>query len=73
LPFAAELPAAGEALAAALDDDQIARAAGAVPDLWLEGPGGDELRAAYGSWLRARRAALPKIIDEANRVRASRV
>jgi hypothetical protein len=73
LPFAAELPAAGEALAAALDDDQIARVVGAVPDLWLEGPGSDKLRAAYVTWLRARRAALPKIIDEANRVRASRV
>jgi hypothetical protein len=73
LPFATELGAAGEALAAALDDGQIARAVGAVPDLWLEGPGGAELRAAYVTWLRARRAALPKIIDEANRVRASRV
>ena len=35
--------------------------------------GAAELRAAYGTWLRARRAALPKILDEANRVRASRV
>ena len=33
--------------------------------------GGDRLRAAYLAWLRARRAALPAIIDEANRVRAS--
>ena len=73
LPFADALPAAGAALAAALDDDVIDRAVAAVPDAWLEGPGGDELRAAYGAWLRARRAALPHIIDEANRVRASRV
>jgi hypothetical protein len=73
LPFADRLPAAGAALAAALDDTQIARAVQAVPDLWLEGPGGDKLRAAYGTWLQARRASLPKIMDEANRVRASRV
>jgi hypothetical protein len=73
LPFADGLPAAGAALAAALDDDVIDRAVAAVPDAWLEGPGAGELRAAHGVWLRARRAALPHIIDEANRVRASRV
>jgi len=73
LPFADRLPEAGAALAAALDDTRIARAVDAVPDVWLEGPGGDGLRAAYGDWLRARRAALPRIIDEANRVRATRV
>ncbi len=44
-----ELPAAGAALAAALDDGRIARAVDAVPDLWLEGPGSDRLRAAYGN------------------------
>ena len=37
----------------------IERAVAAVPDAWLDGPGGGELRAAYGVWLRARRAALP--------------
>jgi hypothetical protein len=73
LPFADALPAAGAALAAALGDDVIDRAVAAVPDAWLEGPGGDELRAAYAAWLRARRGALPIIIDEANRVRAARV
>jgi hypothetical protein len=73
LPFADQLPAAGVALVAAFDDERIARAVDAVPDLWLEGAGHDRLRAAYGTWLRARRAALPKILDEANRVRASRV
>ena len=51
----------------------VARAVDAVPELWLEGPGADRLRAAYGTWLRARRAALPNILDEANRVRASRI
>ena len=73
LSFADGLPAAGAALAAALDDDTIDRAVAAVPDAWLEGPGGEKLRAAYGVWLRARRAALPHIIDEANRVRSARV
>ena len=73
LPFADALPAAGAALAAALDDDVIDRVVAAVPDAWLEGPGGDKLREAYVAWLRARRAALPSIIDEANRVRAARV
>ena len=73
LSFADALPAAGAALAAALGDDVIDRAVAAVPDAWLEGPGGDKLRAAYAAWLRARRGALPTIIDEANRVRAARV
>jgi len=73
LSFADDLPAAGAALAVALDDGAIERAVAAVPDAWLEGPGGGALRAAYGVWLRARRAALPHIIDEAERVRASRV
>ena len=73
LPFADALPAAGAALASALGDDVIDRAVTAVPDAWLEGPGSDKLRAAYAAWLRARRAALPTIIDEANRARAARV
>ena len=73
LPLADVLPAAGAALAAALTDDAIDRAIAAVPDAWLEGPGGDRMRGAYGVWLSARRAALPAIIDEAHRVRAARV
>jgi hypothetical protein len=73
LQLADRLPAAGATLAAALDDAAIDRAVAAIPDAWLEGPGGDRLRDAYGVWLRARRAALPHIIDEAERVRASRV
>jgi hypothetical protein len=71
LPFADALPAAGAALARALDDDTLARAVADVPDLWLEGNA--RLRAAHLTWLRARRAALPHIIEEAKRVRASRV
>jgi hypothetical protein len=73
LPFADGLPAAMEALAAAWDETTVARAVAAVPDLWLDGPGGEKLRAAYSVWLRARVAALPKLIAEANGVRASRV
>jgi hypothetical protein len=73
LPFADGLPAAVEALAAAWDETTVARAVAAVPDLWLDGPGGEKLRAAYSVWLRARVAALPKLIAEANGVRASRV
>jgi hypothetical protein len=73
LPFADQLPAAGAALAAAWDVATIERAVAAVPELWLDGPGGDRLRAAYVVWLRARLAALPKLIEEANGVRATRV
>jgi hypothetical protein len=73
LPFADGLPAAGAGLAAALGDDVIDGAVAALPDEWLVGPGGAELRAAYRAWLRARRAALPQIIEEANRVRAAGV
>ena len=73
LPLADRLPAAGAALAAALGDDVIDGAVGEVPDDWLSGPGADQLRSAYKAWLRARRAALPRIIEEVNRVRATRV
>jgi hypothetical protein len=73
LAGADELAAAGDALVAALDDTTIARVVAAVPDAWLDGAGGAELRAAYRLWLSARRAALPALIDEARRVRAARV
>ncbi len=72
LRFADRLPEAGAALAAAFDDATLARAVDAVPDAWLDGAGA-ELRAAYMTWLRARRAALPAIVEEAERVRAARV
>jgi hypothetical protein len=64
---------AGEHVLLALADATIARAVAALPDAWLEGPGGDHLRATYFEWLHARRAALPRIIDEVNRVRSSRL
>ncbi len=73
LPLAGALGPAGTALAAALDDATIERAVAAVPDDWLEGPGGAELRAAYREWLPARRAALPALLDEVERVRTPRV
>jgi hypothetical protein len=89
LPFADALPAAAEALARALDDETLARAVAAVPGEWLDGPltprearepaagrrgdGADRLRRAYLTWLRARRAVLPALLEEADRVRASRV
>ena len=73
LAAADDLPAAAATLATALDDATIARVVAAVPDAWLDGAGGSELRAAYLVWLRARRAALPALIDEARRVRAAGV
>ena len=73
LAFADRLPAAATALATAWDDATIAGIVDAVPDPWLEDPGGVALRAAYGTWLRARRAALPRLLEEADRVRAARV
>lgn len=72
LPFADTLPQAARALMAAVGDDVIARAVEAVPDDWMDGgaPVG-RLREAYSLWLRERRAALPEILEEAARVRAS--
>lgn len=73
LPFADRLPQAAAALAAAMDDATIDRAVALIPDNWIDGTNPDRLRSAYRIWLRARRAAFPQIIDEANRVRAARV
>jgi hypothetical protein len=69
LPFADDLPGAGRALAVALDDETLSRAIAAVPDGWIDGNAA--LRAAYLTWLRARRAALPHILEEAQSVRAA--
>jgi hypothetical protein len=80
LPFADRLAEAGGALGRALGDEVIAHAVAAVPEEWLDDPGapagengGAELRGAYLTWLRARRAALPVIIEDAERARAKRV
>jgi hypothetical protein len=73
LRFADGLPAAASELVAAWDDATVARIVAAVPEVWLDGPGGGRLRGAYDTWLRARRTALPRLIEEADRVRAARV
>jgi hypothetical protein len=72
LPFADGIAQAGERLAAAVDDARLAAIVATVPEDWL-GESGASLREAYLTWLTARRAALPRILDEANRVRATRV
>ncbi|HXU61537.1 MAG TPA: HipA family kinase [Polyangia bacterium] len=72
LPLADRLDQAGAELAAAVDDARLAAIVGAVPDDWLA-DGGPSLRAAYLGWLEARRAALPRILEEANGVRTPRV
>jgi hypothetical protein len=70
-PLADGLTAAGAALVVALDDSAIAAAVAELPETWLGGAGSEQLRSAYPVWLRARRQALPRIIEEANRVRAA--
>jgi hypothetical protein len=77
LPWASRLAAAGERLAAALDGDALERAVAEVPDAWLVDdprfatPAAH--RAAYADWLRARRAAAPTFLQEAERARAALV
>lgn len=74
LSFADSLPQAGRALMAAVDDAAIARAIDVVPPGWMDGTLSlERLRAAYALWLRERRAALPLILEEADRVRAAAV
>jgi hypothetical protein len=72
LPFADDLLGAAARLVEAFDDAAIEHAVISVPDSWLQGStgGAEGLRQAYRTWLRARRQALPHIIDEANRVRS---
>ncbi|HVZ70849.1 MAG TPA: HipA family kinase [Polyangia bacterium] len=70
LPLADDLPRAGEALVRAFDDDTLSRAVSLVPAAWLDDA---RLADAYLTWLRARRDALPHLLEEANRVRATRV
>jgi hypothetical protein len=60
-----------------MTDDVIAWVAHLVPSEWLdadrsfESP--DDQRAAYVDWLRARREAIPDLLEEAKRARALRV
>jgi hypothetical protein len=74
LPWASELAAAGEAAARAFTDQAIAAIVADLPDAWLaalpEAPRPADQRTAYGDWLRARRAALPALIEEAARARS---
>ena len=77
LPWADALPAAGQDLAAVLDDGLIEAIAEALPDDWLTplpaAPSAEGQRAAYAGWLRARRGAITALMEEAARARASRV
>lgn len=76
LPWASALPEEASALAASLDDAAIANVAAAIPAAWLaEGDFPDERshREAYVEWLRARRAAIPLLLEEARRAYAARV
>jgi hypothetical protein len=72
LPLADRLDEAGTALAAAVDDARLEAIVATVPEGWL-GEGAESLRAAYLGWLQGRRTALPRILEEANRVRTARV
>ena len=73
LPDAGPIAPAGERLAARLDDGVIARAAGALPDLWLEDTpdvaGPDARRAAYAEHLRRRRDRHAELAEEAEGAR----
>jgi hypothetical protein len=63
LPWATRLDDAAAHLSATFDDAAIARVASAIPSSWL----GDDPRAAYEEWLRARVGAIPIILEEARR------
>jgi hypothetical protein len=74
LPWASALREAAGEQAAILTDQVFARVAQEIPAPWLGSDGdfpGDELhRDAYLRWLRARRAAIPLLLEEAERARA---
>ena len=71
LAFADRLPEAGADLGRRLDDETLARIVALVPDAWFaDAPG---LRDAYRDWLRARRAALTALMEEAVNARGRRV
>jgi len=77
LPWADDLPGAAAAAASAFDDARIDAVVAGIPDAWLaplaQAPDPQAQRAAYAGWLRARRAALPALAQEAARARAPRV
>ncbi|NOU30613.1 MAG: aminotransferase class I and II [Polyangiaceae bacterium] len=77
LRWATALPEAASHLAGALSDALLEGVAAQIPEAWLaadhdfESP--DAHRAAYVSWLRARRDALPILLQEAEKAHALRV
>lgn len=76
LPWASELPAAGERMRAALTPEVIDRVLALVPEPWLAAdpertPA--EQRAAYASILNGRLAAPAPFLEEAARARSQRV
>jgi HipA-like protein len=77
LPWADDLPGAAGAAVQAFDDARLDAVTAAIPDAWLaplaQAPDAASQRAAYAEWLRARRAALPALAEEAARARAPRV
>jgi hypothetical protein len=77
LPWASELDAAAERLAARVTAQAIDRALADVPDAWLIGeprfPTPEAHRAAYRDVLLARLEAAPRFLEEAERARAALV
>jgi len=77
LPWADQLGAAGERLAATLTDGLIAGITSQLPESWLAplpaAATPDAQRVAYADWLRQRRAEIPELMEEAARARASGV
>ncbi len=73
LSWAAALEEAAAHLQAALTGDVFARVLADVPDAWLDAdrswPDAAAHRAAYVSWLTRRTAAVPALLDEAQRAR----
>jgi hypothetical protein len=74
LPWAAALGDAAAHLRAALHDDVIDEVVRLIPASWLGAehgfPDAATHRAAYAAWLRARAAAMPLFLEEAEGVRA---
>ena len=73
LPWASALGEAAAHLSAIVTDELIERVVGQIPDSWLASDRSflDEAsqRDAYIAWFRARREALPLILEEAERAR----
>jgi HipA-like protein len=74
LPWASKLKDAATQLAGTLTREVFEGVVSQIPASWLQAPHGfatgDLERAAYVAWLRARLAALPLVLKEAERARA---